>query len=197
MTHDQKLRLDTLIIRFLSGDQMQRLSFGQNNESDWIDTDILPLSKHINLDHFRFKPKEPTREEITAQWVKDNDVKVGDKVKVTVDKPFMCKGAIYTVKEISNYCITCEGFAEQCDFNVEDIEKVTSKIVKFTFSDREEFRGKWVRYKNKKKECAISCIEEHRILFLYDGGYVCASFETALEQLEFIDGKPFGKEIWE
>lgn len=144
------------------------------------------------------EPKPITREEITAHWVRDNGVKVGDTVRVTVDGAFLLKGSTYKVKDIKGYCIACEGYAEEREFNVEDIKKVTIKVVQFSFEDRYLFRGKWVRNKNANEEFMINWINECWISVgdaFSENGFTY-SYDESFDKLEFIDGKPFGKEVW-
>jgi hypothetical protein len=147
------------------------------------------------------EPRPLTREEITAKWVKDNDAKKGDIVRLlrTIDDKYK-KGNTYFITVIDDDCIYLNTEMEDIGylFDVEDLQKVTSKIVKFAFEDREEFRGKWVRNKGNK-------IEEFQLGLIADWGVAESvgeqspryTYEQALEELEFIDGKPFSKEIWE
>ena len=189
--------LNNLIANVLAGKQLQRLSFDHDNNGIWIDTTYLHINQNMNVDHYRVKT-EPTREEITAKWVKDNEVKVGDTVKVISDKPFMCKGSLYEVKGIQSYCITCKGYAEEIAFNVEDIAKATKKIVPFTFEDADLFRGKWIKDKIWIHERQIIGIRDNGIVTINHEMKCCYhTFELALEELVMIDGTPFGKEIWE
>lgn len=151
---------------------------------------------------YRIKPKELTREEITAKWVKDNDVKVGDRVRVILkSEKTVCWNSEmdYTignellVRSISDRAIRLEN---NWTYDVESLKKVTPKIVQFTFEDREEFRGKWVRAKAKEDapEGMIRHIDKSGIIVFRDNKF---DYEEALEIYEFIDGRPFGKEIWE
>lgn len=144
---------------------------------------------------YRIKP-ELTREEITAKWVKDNDVKVGDKVVRTVGDDNTTR---FEIKEIwpKSIYIDMPEHKLNVGHDVEELKKITSKIVKFTFEDREEFRGKWVKGKNGV-EYLITLIRPSGIGFIdVDGCVSFVDYEKALERIEFIDGRPFGKEIWE
>jgi hypothetical protein len=198
MTHEEKAKLDDLIKSALEGNPLQRLSFDQiHNESIWIDADFLPIMKAIDVSHWRIKPKAPTREEITSQWVKDNDVKVGDMVRVTSVLPngdqklLNLLGEVKLIRE-TDIRILVSGVYSLCD--IETLQKVASKIIPFTFEDREEFRGKWVRHKNFGfGEFFITYASSEKIQV----GSDFYTYDEALEILEFIDGKPFGKEIWE
>ena len=63
--------------------------------------------------------------------------------------------------------------------------KPEPKYIPFTFEDREELRGKWVRNKKSYIELMIYIISENHV-----NGH---TWEQALEVLEFLDGTPFGK----
>jgi hypothetical protein len=142
-----------------------------------------------------------TREEITAQWVKDNDVKVGDKLIILGHSNSSgSKGDLVTVNSCDNVYInvTVDKTDIRTQHQVENLQKVTSKIVKFTFDDREELRGKWVREKYAhSQEWQISVISKNGVSESIGVQAPSYTYEQALEELEFIDGKPFGKEIWE
>lgn len=149
---------------------------------------------------YRIKP-ELTREEITAKWVKDNDVKEGDIVKVIAD---IQDCDFIKANHLANYkwrvatiwkdgISICKG-EHSFSFPVESLQKIKSKTVLFTFEDREEFRGKWVRKINYKEiEVLVTVITREKVRI----GNDYLTYEEALEMLEFIDGRPFGKEIWE
>lgn len=72
-------------------------------------------------------------------------------------------------------------------------EKVTKKVIQFTFEDMDLFRDKWIRHKIHDFQARINIIRKDGIS-LSNGSY---SYETAFNELEFIDGSPFGKEVWE
>lgn len=57
----------------------------------------------------------------------------------------------------------------------------------FTFDDREELRGKWVRRKSSGNECLIYHLSEAHV-----NTY---SWEESIEEFEFLDGTPFGKPV--
>ena len=63
--------------------------------------------------------------------------------------------------------------------------KPEPKYVPFTFEDREELRGKWVRDKENQNEFMIHLIVKKGV-----NGY---TWRGSLAYLEFIDGTPFGK----
>lgn len=60
-----------------------------------------------------------------------------------------------------------------------------AKYIPFTFEDRDELRGKWVRHKESHNEFMIYLIGENHV-----NGH---SWEESLEEFEFLDGTPFGK----
>lgn len=155
-----------------------------------------------NWSNYVYKIALPlTREEITAKWVKDNDLKQGDYVKVSPD---FNEGKFIVHNHMANYkwvvCGTSNTYIiikfDEFTYHVpvEYLKKIKIDIVPFTFEDREMFRGKWVKNKVcNKKEWQITSITIEKIMV----GDDWLTYEEAFEQLEFIDGTPFGKEIWE
>src|SRR5699024_6197512 len=63
--------------------------------------------------------------------------------------------------------------------------KPEPKYIPFTFEDREELRGKWVRRKGVNDELVIYNLSKIRV----NG----CTWEQSLEEFEFLDGTPFGK----
>lgn len=148
---------------------------------------------------YRIKPK-PTREEITALWVKENNIVVGSKVKVV--KGFKegfggiykglsdeCVGEILSVTKIKDRSIQLD---DLWVFPVESLEPCKEQFVPFTWEDRDLFRYKWIKTKNG--------FNEHKINFIGKASTVsCANWDeeeylsSLFESHEFIDGTPFGK----
>ena len=64
--------------------------------------------------------------------------------------------------------------------------KPEPKYIPFTFEDRDELRGKWVRRKDTGDEMFIDRIDDRGVCSHY-------SYLRALAALEFLDGTPFGK----
>jgi len=189
MTHDEMI---AVIQAHKNGTQIQyrRLTHGYGNFEDVINNNP---SWVFDTYEYRAKP-ELTIQEITSQWVKDNDLKVGDHVRVKEDKPFIVKGEIYKVNVIGSYYIGCEDFAGEKDFSVEDIEKATKKVIPFIFEDMKLFMGKWIKSKGTGQVFMITAIVEHGIVDPYCN---TNSFKSHFEYSEFVDGSPFGKEVWE
>jgi uncharacterized membrane protein (UPF0127 family) len=151
-----------------------------------------------------YKP-QPTREEITAQWVKDNKIEVGSKVKIIRPSSIIFEwsrekdrtiGNILRVKYIMSDRIILEidkdVLGRGCAYDVESLEPYKEEYIHFTFEDREMFRDKWIRLKGAKNESRINFISS-------DSSVSCASW-TQTESLsdlfkthEFVDGTPFGK----
>ena len=171
------------------------------NSGGWRDSYDNKPTFDIDCD-YRVKPT-PTREEITAQWVKDNNLKVGDKVKVIkgFEEGFggLRKGSsddyvgrIGTVYQIRDYFInilaTDLGWWA---FPVECLEKVKDEYVPFTFEDNELFRDKWVKRKDKEHIFRPVFIAEHNVFF--EGFFL--TYQEAFEKLEFIDKTLFGKKL--
>lgn len=67
--------------------------------------------------------------------------------------------------------------------------KPGSKYAPFTFEDREELRGKWVRRRSINDEIVIYNLSKTRV-----NGF---AWEQSLEEFEFLDGTPFGKLVEE
>jgi hypothetical protein len=145
---------------------------------------VLPESRKVT----------PTREEITAKWVSDNELEVGDTVRVDkiIDTDPMWFPAMTRlvgqgeVTRIINSGIMCGGHFSP----VEALTKVTKKIVPFRFEDYALFLGKDIRLKGELNPCQISGINSKQLLI---GAYFY-SYKEALGDLEFADGSPFGKE---
>ena|SRR5699024_136795 len=67
--------------------------------------------------------------------------------------------------------------------------KPDPEYIPFTFEDRDELRGKWVRRKDSTGEVSIYNLSKTRV-----NGY---TWEQALKEIEFLDGTPFGKLVEE
>lgn len=81
------------------------------------------------------------------------------------------------------------------------------KLIPFTYEDRELFRGKWIRLNVAGKDFIFKQmghipVQEHQIVAVAKEGVsviigarmFLIPYNTALEQFEFINGDPFGKE---
>jgi hypothetical protein len=165
----------------------------------WHDA-ISPIWNFSN-GNYRIKP-EPTREEITQTWVKDNNIEVGSKVKIVRpservyvwdNEKNQTIGQVCAVKKIEDDAISLiVGEINGWSYDVESLEPYKEEYIPFTFEDREMFRDKWIRLKTGKNE--------HKINFISpDSSVSCANW-TQSESLsdlfkthEFIDGTPFGK----
>ena len=153
--------------------------------------------------HAEYRVKlKPSREEITAQWVKDNHLKVGDKVKVL--KGFesewakfhqgdagICIGNICEVIDVSEIFVSIEHKHDVWSFPVECLEKVKEEYVPFTFEDRALFQNKWVKQKDHNFEFLLIYVDVDGI----DSNCNYHTYQKAFDRLEFIDGTPFGKKI--
>lgn len=187
MTHDE------MIAVIQAHKEVKIIEWRQENSRDgWSIKQSTDSRFNFVKSEYRVKPepKPITREEITAQWVKDNDVKVGDKVKLG-------SRGVFQIYEIFGNKILIDLGGYKDFFNIEELKKVTSKIIPFTFEDRELFRDKWVRFKKGTDEFKINAIAKDGIMICGHNGNFVHNYDYMLEKLEFIDGKPFGKEIWE
>ena len=151
--------------------------------------------------NYRVKPK-PTREEITDQWVKDNDLKVGDKVRVIrsfsnkeyripIGENWKAVNRIYTVDKISKISILLDTIGSQWEFPIECLEKIKDEYVPFTFEDRVLFQTKWVKEKKQEWEVLPTYIDNYMIVINGES----YRYQEAFEKLEFTDKTPFGKKL--
>lgn len=143
----------------------------------------------------KLKP-ELTREEITSNWVKENNIVVGSKVKVAkksnnygiwVDGMDKTIGKVGKVIHIGDRSIMVD--IQNMYYEIESLEPYKEEWVRFTFEDRELFRNKWVKFKKGTQEFIATAIDITEISF---GDYI-ATYEEAFEKFNFIDGTPFGK----
>lgn len=65
-------------------------------------------------------------------------------------------------------------------------EEVKRKLVPFTWEDREQLRGKWVRNKKSSSEFVLQFLNENGSAW---------TWQYMLDHFEFIDGSPVGKYI--
>lgn len=158
-------------------------------------------------------------EERQAEWIKANDIKVGDKVMVT-RKAVNCEdgwGNSWVMDKYVGKIITITGFSGCAGIRCGDyafpyfvIEKVTPKYVPFDLSkeeDRDILRDKWLikLYCGNfaKEECKVVGFSENSAVLssAYDDGYGhqtrCFTGMELLNGFTFLDGTPCGKEVWE
>ena len=153
--------------------------------------------------------KDLSREEITKKWVEENGVKVGDKVKVlkkfesgiysgqtsTISFAYDMSdlvGVVFEVDSIGSHAIYLGGWY----WPVESLQKVTPRLVPYTYEDRGMFRGKWIVV-NDTLEALIITITKDKISVQCYGFLGYFTYEEALEKCKYIDGTPFGKEVYE
>lgn len=162
--------------------------------------------------HFLIRKKESSYVERQAKWLADNDIKVGDYVRVTgkadsledgwqtLWNPDMDKsvGKVGTVSYISANFGECG-----IEVDVPDVgpyfypyfvlENVEPKYVPFDLSneeDRAKLRGAWIKYKFAPGyEYQITAVEIDS-LFIHGDKH---SPESLLEKCLFLDGTPCGK----
>lgn len=167
--------------------------------------------------------KEPTYDERQAEWIKENDIKIGDKVKVVSlwtdedaarekciprhDVPSDIVGSVCKIDKITRLGLRVD-FGEYmwyCPYFVlEKIVEPEKKYVPFDLSDpevRKSLRGRWVVEKNSNPqepvEGLIVGFESFR------GYWVQISQRNAIQANEllkcwvFDDGTPCGKEVEE
>lgn len=151
----------------------------------------------LGLD-YRVKPKL-SREEITANWVKENDLKIGDKVKVL--KGFEdglgivkgnsddCIGKEFIVHVICTLGIRLDSNVSGWMFPVECLEKVKEEYIPFTLEDKDLFIGKVIKNKEFNEFFIVTYANKEKAGF--DGSYY--EYEELLDDYEFEDGTPFGK----
>jgi hypothetical protein len=144
----------------------------------------------------KLKPKSTLKEltQITEQWVKDNGIVVGSKIKV--NDPIWVEAH----DKVGTYESTCGEFVliifngERFGCKINQIEPYKEEYVPFDFEDRDLFRDKWIRARGGNVERRIICIDKFDIVVCTNSGKYCnMSYETAFDLDEFIDGTPFGK----
>lgn len=190
MTHEEILNVVTAHSKGL------RVMYAEKHYPDQFVFVVL-VNHEFNFEKYLYKVVELTREEITAKWVKDNDVKIGDRVKLDGNS-LNYNNSIGTIEEIRFNTIKVRYHdGNYGTWDVEQLQKVTSKIVKFRFEDHELFKDRWVRFKGQTDCFRVVSFGYDGILLCESTGNYSPSYETALGRLEFIDGKPFGKEVWE
>ena len=158
--------------------------------------------------------KEQSYEERQAEWVKENDIKLGDKVRILrkfndfengcdvgMNKDGKMDSLVGTVGKVSaiddeSIEVDSEGDCWFWPYFV--LEKVEDEYVPFDLSDskdRDFLRGKWVKTKQPESESQISS-------FKYTDGYGWRAHipnvghrtgEDILEELTFLDGSVIGK----
>ena len=156
------------------------------------------------LEHLELfkKSVEPTREEITAKWVKDNDIKVGDKVRVV--NAFEDSWLYFTNHNIGEVLKVNHIYSDNIElqsgnaessyyYPVEFLEKVTEEYRPYTFEDRDEFRDLWAIDKNDMEEYRVSSIRENGV-FLGSRKYT-STYENLFTNYTKRDVTPFGKEL--
>lgn len=154
------------------------------------------------------RKKKSSYEERQAEWIKTNDIKVGDKVKIIKEfslkegfveymKPLV--GTIGEIKAIIDEYI--QVYTEDKDdwwcWHYDCLEKVKEpKYIPFDLSkeeDRAKLRGAWVRKKEAPfLEQEIAGLSTNvQLVFLND--VVSVGVFNLLEEYEFTDGTPCGK----
>ena len=199
-TSEQIQKHGDLIVLWEKSEPKPIIQYRNDCVKEWRDC----YDNHVcfaECSEYRVKPKL-TREEITAQWVKDNDLKVGDNIKVIssfsdreykipIGLNFKAVNKIYPVDEINKYSIRFDILDNDWEFPIECLEKIKEEYVPFTFDDNEIFRDKWVKRRNKEHIFRPVFIAEHNIFF--EGFFL--TYQDSFKELEFLDGTPFGKKI--
>ena len=134
---------------------------------------------------YRVKPKL-TIEENTAQFIKDNDLKIGDKVKITKGS---FKGHIFEVDFISIVSITGIVNGSKFCFPVECLEKVTEEWISFDFSDAPNIIGNIVIHKDTGSYNIITNVNLENVSV----SRITISYNELLKEFCFLDSTPCGK----
>lgn len=178
---------------YLDGEEIE---YKANGDEYYYENDN-PIFNWEDYD-YRIK-QEPTREEVTAKWVKDNDLKIGDMVEVVkkmedcfIDEMDDTIGEIGIVMSIGSDDIKVAVNGESWFYWVESLEKVTKKYEPYTFEDTPELIGKAIRSKDKGVIGIIGYIDN--LVNIFMGGRFF-TFNYMFENYEYLDGTPFGKEI--
>lgn len=150
-----------------------------------------------NFSHYDYRIKpQPTREEITAQWVKDNNIVVGSKVRVVGLSIYGTdsRGEILTVFNIEypsqlGKCISLGNDTEDKLHFSESLEPYKEQYQPFTYEDYMAFMDSKVKIDD--------CIGQVTMCNSYGvmvGGRMF-SYKSAFNNITFIGGSKFGKEI--
>lgn len=155
--------------------------------------------------NMEYRIKTKSREEITANWVKENDLKTGDRLKVLkgFEDGFSgilkglsdeVVGKIGEVFSVEPRAICIDIGLDTWVFPVECLEKVKQEYIPFDVDDFSLFRDKWVTFKSSRNMFAkVSGFNsDHKAIYLINE---LVSLSAAFEVLEFEDGTPFGKLI--
>lgn len=174
----------------------QRYIFGLRDTEDTGDSRIFTS--------FLIRKKEPTYAERQAEWVKENDIKVGDKVKIlkefsSGDFVDYMKPLVGTIGEIKEIGERIQVYTEDKDdwwywpyYCLEKVEE--KKYVPFDLSleeDRAKLRGAWVRPKDCYPNADHLIRGISNITVWFGDSYLNA--QELLNEYEFIDGSPCGK----
>ncbi len=160
------------------------------------------------------RKKEMTYTERQAEWVKANNIKVGDKVKVirkceTEENGWGCTWNIHVMDSAvdkvfkivnSHYKkgILLRIGIDECWFPyfvLEKVEEPEKKYVPFDLNneeDRAKLRGAWVRIKGSRRleQQIVALAINTQLVFLPD--VVSVETKELLEGYEFLDGTPCG-----
>lgn len=141
---------------------------------------------------YRIKP-QPTREEITAKWIKDNNIVVGSKVtingKVYAGNEVMSL-SVGIVDNIQHTLIAVRINGSNNLYEVESLEPYKEQFVPFTHLDYELFCDRWVKTikSSSLKFRPIYCDDMYIGFMTFSKTY-----EECFNDYVFIDGTPFGK----
>ena len=159
--------------------------------------------------------KESTYEERQAEWIKENDIKVGDKVRI-VRKARANEGGwdnnwvpsmSDTVGEVGRViddssAVGIRVETDDCSFAYPYfvLEKVEPKYIPFDLGkeeDRARLRGAWIRRKDYPgDEYQIVGISITNNLVFFDDSAQLVT-DVLLERCEFVDGSPCGRLVEE
>lgn len=191
--------------------------------SDYLLEDIVDAYPYFVTEHgarfpFIILKKDENKmyyAERQCKWIKENDIKLGNKVRVIretedfedgwsafgEDEKDELVGKVFTIQEIDEHrgigCLVCPKYLRFFPYFI--LKKVTTKYVPFDLSDQEikkSLRGRWIIAKNGNEECEINrfnAFEEHKGIWTVNG----MSAEYLFNNYTFDDGKPCGMEVWE
>lgn len=152
--------------------------------------------------------KEPPYKKRQAEWIKTNDIKVGDKVKIIKAQEKGCAydmkplvGTIGEIKKINDEDIQVYT-EDKVDwwhwpyYCLEKVKEPEKKYVPFDLNneeDRAKLRGAWVRIKGSRRleQQIVALAIATQLVFLPD--VVSVETKELLEGYEFLDGTPCGK----
>lgn len=120
-----------------------------------------------------------------------NEFKTGGKILVSNNKIHWWDGYIY-LAEYKNRIITHKPKQDLLDTWKYAKPLPKEKYIPYTIDDAEEFRDKWVREKKEKDHIFKIWRYRHTGIFINS---CWINYEHTINEVEYLDGTPFGKRV--